>query len=260
MEPRMAPGDPSQNQARGDEASPETDPHPLRPTDMLHAFPRLATIALTIVAILIVVSQCRKPWSPVGRGFAWLMNRTHAAVTQWGLDHVTVGPGDTILDVGCGGGQTVRTLAGMGRMVHGVDYSPVSVAAAMKQNADLIADGRVQIRQAAVSQLPFPDGTFDMVTAVETHYFWPDPVNDFKEVLRVLKPGGTLLVIAETHKDQALGALMILPMLLVRARYLSVEEHREMLAAAGFTDIQIDRIPLKGWICAVGKRPVAQAA
>jgi len=226
---------------------------------MLHAFPRFATITLTIVAILIVVTQCRKPWSPVGRGFAWLMNRTHASVTKWGLGHVTVRAEDTILDVGCGGGQTVRTLAGMGRMVHGVDYSPVSVAASTKKNADLIAAGRVEIRQASVSQLPFPDGTFDLVTAVETHFFWPDPVNDFKEVLRVLKPGGTVVVIAETYKGGALGALLSLPMLLVRGRHLTLEEHRELLRAAGFTDIQIDHNPWKRWICAVGRRPAPAA-
>jgi len=217
---------------------------------------KVATATLTIVAVLIVVSQCRKPWSPIGRGFAWLMNRTHAGVTRWGLSHVTVGSGDIILDVGCGGGQTVRTLAGMGRMVHGIDHSPVSVAAAARKNADLIAAGRVEIRQASVSQLPFPDGTFDLVTAVETHFFWPDPVNDFREVRRVLKPGGILLVIAETYKGQALGALWSLPMFLVRARHLTLEEHRELLHTAGFADIQIDHNPWKRWICATGRRPV----
>lgn len=218
---------------------------------------KVVTVTLTVAAVLIVISQCRKPWSPIGRGFAWLMNRTHAGVTRWGLGHVTVRAEDTILDVGCGGGQTVRTLAGMGNKVYGVDHSEVSVAASRSKNADLITAGRVEIRQASVSQLPFPDGTFDLVTAVETHFFWPDPVNDFKEVLRVLKPGGTLLVIAETYKGGGLGVLMSLPMLLVRARHLTLEEHRELLRAAGFTDIEIDHNPWKRWICAIGRRPAA---
>ena len=52
-----------------------------------------------------------------------------------------------------------------------------------------------------MSKLPFPDGMFDLVTAVETHYYWPDLVADMREVLRVLKPGGTFVLIAEAYKD-----------------------------------------------------------
>lgn len=219
--------------------------------------PRVMTALLTIAAVVIVVRQCRRPWSLPGRLFLWLMNRTHAGVTRWGLRHVTVSPGATILDVGCGGGRTIQTLAGMGQMVYGIDYSATSVAAATKANADLIAAGRVDIRQAGVSQLPFADACFDLVTAVETHYYWPDPVHDFQEVLRVLKPRGTLLVIAETYRNQTFGAFLILPMLLLRARYLTLDEHRAMFRAAGFTDIEIEHDPRKGWICGIARRPAA---
>jgi SAM-dependent methyltransferase len=52
-----------------------------------------------------------------------------------------------------------------------------------------------------VSRLPFPGDKFDLVTAVETQYYWPDLVKDMQEVLRVLKPGGTLIVIAESYKQ-----------------------------------------------------------
>jgi SAM-dependent methyltransferase len=212
---------------------------------------------LSIAAAVILIRQCRKPWSLPGRLFVWLMNRTHARVTDWGLRHATVGPDAHILDVGCGGGRTIRKLAGMGQMVYGVDYSATSVAAAKKENADLIAAGRVDIRQAGVSQLPFADASFDLVTAVETHYYWPDPVHDFQEVYRVLKPGGTLLVIAETYRNQTFAGLVILPMLLLRARYLTLDEHRAIFHAAGFTQIEIDHVPRKGWICAIARRPAA---
>ena len=43
---------------------------------------------------------------------------------------------------------------------------------------------------------------FDLVTAVETHFFWPDLPNDVREVLRVLKPGGTFLLIAEVYRGR----------------------------------------------------------
>ena len=48
--------------------------------------------------------------------------------------------------------------------------------------------------------MPFPDGVFDLVTAVETHYFWPDMAADMREVFRVLKPGGGFILIAEAYK------------------------------------------------------------
>ncbi len=217
--------------------------------------PKVVTALLTVAAVVVVVRQCRKPWALPGRLFIWLMDRTHAGVTRWGLRHVTIDPGANILDVGCGGGRTVRTLAGMGPKVVGVDYSATSVASATRENADLIAGGRVDVRQASVSQLPFADASFDLVTAVETHYYWPDPVRDFHEVRRVLKPGGTLLVIAETYRSQTFGALLVLPMLLLRARYLTLDEHRAMFSAAGFTEIEIDHDPRKGWICGVARRP-----
>jgi len=46
-----------------------------------------------------------------------------------------------------------------------------------------------------VSQLPFPDDKFDLVTAVETHYYWPDLVADLQEIRRVLKPGGEIVLV-----------------------------------------------------------------
>ena len=119
------------------------------------------------------------------------MNASHFKVTDWGLGRVVVGKGDRILDVGCGGGRTVSKLAAIAsdRKVYRVDYSEESVAASKRTNARGIDAGRVKIRQGSVSQLPFSDGMFDLVTGVETHFWWPDLRGDVLEVLRVLKPG-----------------------------------------------------------------------
>jgi SAM-dependent methyltransferase len=45
-----------------------------------------------------------------------------------------------------------------------------------------------------------PDDKFDLVTALETQYYWPDLVTDMQEILRVLKPGGALLIIVESYQ------------------------------------------------------------
>ena len=63
--------------------------------------------------------------------------------------------------------------------------------------------GNGLIREASVSRLPFSDATFDVITAVETHFWWPNLLLDTLEVLRVLKPGGKLILIAEVYKGAA---------------------------------------------------------
>ena len=162
----------------------------------------------------------------------------------------------TILDVGCGGGRTIQKLAALATegMVYGVDYAKGSVAASRGKNAQLIETGRVEIKQASVSQLPFPENKFDLVTAVETQYYWPDLVKDMQEILRVLKPGGTLIVIAESYKKGARDWLQGPVMKLMSSANLGVDEHRELFSTAGYTDVQIFEERSKGWICGIGRK------
>jgi ubiquinone/menaquinone biosynthesis C-methylase UbiE len=169
----------------------------------------------------------------------------------------------TILDVGCGGGRTVSKLAAaaMEGKVYGVDYSGDSVAVATRTNRELIKSGRVEIREGSVSQLPFAADIFDLVVAVETHFWWPDLPGDLKELLRVLKPGGELAIIAEVYRGAATRTAKLvekyLPM--TGMKMLTPEEHRNLLARAGYSDVRITTEPGKGWIFAGGKKHEVQA-
>ena len=58
---------------------------------------------------------------------------------------------------------------------------PSRWAVSRRENARRIAGGRVAIERASVSKLPFPDDRFDLVTAVETQYYWPDLPGDMTE-------------------------------------------------------------------------------
>lgn len=204
-------------------------------------------------------SQCQKPKGWLGRFVLWNMNSRHSKVTDWGLSHVSVNERDTILDVGCGGGRTVSKLAAMAAKgkVYGADFSEASVAASKRTNAHWIEMGRVEIRHASVSQLPFPDGMFDLVSAVETHFWWPDLPTDMREVFRAVKPGGTLVLIAEVYKGANTTVARLCEKYAPQTglQLLSIEEHHELLANTGFSDIQITPEPLKGWICGIGKKP-----
>lgn len=205
-----------------------------------------------------MISQCQKPTGWLGRFVLWSMNSRHSGVTDWGMGHVSVGKGDTVLDVGCGGGKTVAKLAAIASegKVYGIDYSEESVGASRRNNARKIEEGRVEIRQASVSRLPFGDGMFDLVTGVETHFWWPDLRGDVREVCRVVKPGGTLILIAEVYGKSMTKTGQLAEKYAARTgmKLLSVDEHRALLEEAGFSDVRVIEERGKGWICAVGKK------
>lgn len=185
------------------------------------------------------------------------MNVSHSSLTDWGLKQVTIEKKFSVLDIGCGGGRTIQKLANIateGR-VYGVDYASGSIAVSRSKNASLIKSGRVEIHEGSVSQLPFPDSMFDLALAVETQYYWPDLVNDMKEVRRVLKPGGRLVVIAETYKGGRLDKLTAPAMKLLKSSHLSADDQRELFLSAGYDEVQIIEEKKRGWICAIGRKP-----
>lgn len=212
-----------------------------------------------LVVALYVMRQVRKPSRWVGRPFAWMMNRSHSHLTDWGLQHIRIEKNFIVLDIGCGGGRTIQKLAAMAAegKVYGVDYASGSVAAARNKNTAAISAGRVIIQQGSVSKLPLADNMFDVATAIETQYYWPDLPNAMKEILRVLRLGGTLLIIAETYKGGA-GSAVTGPMmkLLLGSSSLGVEDQRDLFAKAGYTEIQIFEEQKKGWICVKGTKPL----
>ena len=217
----------------------------------------IVKLALALLLIYYLFQQVRKPSGWLGRRVVRAMNVAHGTMTKWGLQQVSVPQNAAILDIGCGGGSTVHQLAVLapqGRVV-GLDYSATSVAVSRATNAELIQAGRVQIEEGSVTALPFADCTFDVVTAVETHYYWPDLPANVREVFRVLKPGGSFVLIAETYRGGPFRLIYGAVMPLLRAAYLTDEEHRDLLAGAGFVEVDTKHMSGKNWICAVGRRP-----
>jgi len=189
------------------------------------------------------------------------MNASHSKLTDWGLEHVSIEERYTILDVGCGGGRTVGKLAAIATQgkVYGIDHSDESVATTKRMNAHWIKLGRVEVRQGSVSQLQFPDGGFDLITAVETHFWWPNLPDDMREVFRVLKPGGTLILIAEVYKGANTTFSRLAEKYASRTgmKLLSVDEHRKLFMNAAYSEVQVIEERNKGWICSIGKKPIA---
>jgi ubiquinone/menaquinone biosynthesis C-methylase UbiE len=191
------------------------------------------------------------------------MNASHSQLTDWGLEHISIENHYTILDVGCGGGRTVSKLAAISPQgkVYGIDFSEESVAATKRMNARWIDLGRVEVRHGSVSQLPFPDNLFNLVTAVETHFWWSDLPGDMREVLRVLKPGGTLIVIAEIYKGMTTRAGKFVEKYASQTgmTLLSAAEHRELFSSTGYSDVQVVEKREQGWVCGIGRKPGANS-
>ena len=197
-----------------------------------------------------IFSNTRKPEGFWGRLMVVGMNGgSHAAMASWGLDHANVPADGEILDIGCGGGANLARLMdrSLRAKVTGIDYSTVSVEKSRKVNADAIIKGRCKVLEASVSSLPFTDATFTMATAFETLYFWPDIVNSFAEVRRVLVPGGKFLIVNED--DGLSGNNEKWEKMIEGMHTYTPDELETHLTAAGFRDVAVYRDESRHWLC-----------
>lgn len=109
----------------------------------------------------------------------------------------------------------------------------------------------------SVSQLPFRDGMFDLVTAVETHFWWPNLPGDVREIFRVVKPGGKLIIIAEVYKGANTKMAKMCEKHAARTGMvlLDANQHRDLLVNTGYSDVQVFEERNKGWLCGIGRNP-----
>ena len=182
-------------------------------------------------------SNMRKPEGKLGNIQLKSMNKEHTPVSLWGLKHLNISPDDIVLDIGCGGGMNINRMAQTAKKVYGVDYSIESVNLSKEVNEDLIREGRVAAHEGDVMDLPFDDDTFDIVTAFETVYFWPDIIKSFGEVKRVLKPGGMFLIGCESNGTNNLAMKFFDKV--IDMTFYEDKDLREFLGNNDFKDITV---------------------
>ena len=195
----------------------------------------------------------RKPAGLSGKVMVTMMNLGHRPLADWGFQFLRVDKSAAVLDCGCGGGANIRALLKRcpEGVVKGIDYSPVSVEKTWKLNEDAIQAGRCAVMRGSVMDMLFAASQFDAVTAFETVYFWPDLLQSFREVFRVLKPGGTFLICNECSGDNAQDEKWT-----EKINGMTIYKDTELqdfLEQAGFHDIQIHEHP-KGWLCVTAQK------
>lgn len=199
--------------------------------------------------------NCRKPEGELGEKMIKRMNKSHENLARWGVSHLNICEDDDILDIGCGGGVNVKRFSEMSKgKIYGIDYSEKSVEESRKYNQNKINEGQVEIIEGSVSELPFDNESFDIVTAFETTYFWPDLENDLKEIYRVLKSDGAVFICNEESKDENLKERMEDKIKLMKMEILSEDELGQTLHDAGFVDVTTFTKEGTHWLCAVGRK------
>ena len=106
------------------------------------------------------------------------------------VKHARIGPGMRVLDVACGTGVVAITAARLGAQVTGLDLTPELLAVARDNTRTAGPD--IDWHEGDVESLPFGAAAFDVVVSQFGHMFAPRPDVAIGEMLRVLKPGGTL--------------------------------------------------------------------
>ena len=163
---------------------------------------RGVAVAGTIVAgAAIAAAVARRPLKAhlaegtlPGRSGSWLnsyLNRPSYRLMAAALD---LRPEDDLLDVACGWGEFLAVHASQARHVAGIDVSGEKATLARQRLADRIASGTAEVVQGDAAALPWKEGTFSAVTCMDAFAFFPAPERVLAEVLRVLRPGGRMLM------------------------------------------------------------------
>ncbi len=177
-------------------------------------------------------------WAEAGRGEG--MEQEHRRITEPVVALMNLQPSDRVLDVGCGNGwlsRLVAPLVAQGCVV-GIDVSEGMVRRA-REGSD--GRGSLTFLTGGVEKIPWESGFFTHAVSIESAYYWPDPAEGLREILRVLAAGGSAWILINYYQDNfhchQWGPL------LPPTHLLAAEEWAQLFRAADFTDVTHQRIP-----------------
>ncbi len=182
------------------------------------------------------------PHGPLGSAGARLMPKMVGPLYPMLAAELRLQPDDDLLDIGCGSARLLADQAAHVRHVAGLDASEIQVGMARKRLADRIAAGTAEIVLGNAMTLPWEDGRFSVASSLNCLKFVPDPAKALREMRRVLRPGGRLVITIDKQVDKwgrsgkvdAFGQWQ-----------WSVDAMRRMMEEAGFTDVSVVDMPTR---------------
>jgi SAM-dependent methyltransferase len=179
----------------------------------------------------------RRQWAAVAERYGAGWKQANAPDLGWLVAALDPAPTDQALDVGTGGGHAAFALAPAVASVAAIDPTPEMLAVASRLAAER-GIANVSFTRATADALPFPDASFDVAISRFSVHHWPQPGPAFREIGRVLRPGGRLaLVDMLAPEDGPLDTFLNAVELLrdpSHARSLRASEWLAVLGAAGF--------------------------
>lgn len=144
--------------------------------------------------------QHRLPQGLLGQLVGEKMVRQHQPETDWTIELLNFQTHDRAVELGCGAGRGLVLAARAAGLAHitGMDLSPTMLRAASHRLRRAGQRDRVRLLRGDLEALPYRDGSLDKIWSVHTFYFWADPEAVLADLLRVLAPGGRIVVTLAT--------------------------------------------------------------
>jgi len=201
------------------------------------------------------MSQFAKPTGFFGKILAKGMARGHKEFYKNALKAINPKKDDRYLEIGFGSGIFINKYISHVSKIAGIDYSEDMVRLASDINRKLVDLGKAEFKKGYSSSLPWADNEFTIVAAIEVFFFLNETEKTLKEIFRVLKPGGRLIIEMAFNKDDGVDHKRYIKKM--NLKLYSGEEMKKLLKKAGFNDIVIDYykafwIPIKGHIVPKG--------
>ena len=141
--------------------------------------------------------QFGKPTGTLGRFVGWLMSFKNKDRAMWTFESVKLKPADIVLEVGYGPGSTFKKVADnlTTGFIAGIDHSDAMFRQASKRNRKHIVRNQAKLECGTVWDLKYPENYFDTIFGSNVHFFWENPVNEFRKLVSLLKPNGRLVMV-----------------------------------------------------------------